>query len=58
MFLPPRYVVVDDNPRHLSAILRAFQELGAPCLGLTYKPEVDLDSNHFKAFEYYSWTCI
>lgn len=48
MFLPPRYVVVDDNPNHLGAILLAFQRIGAPCLGLTYKPDEDLDSTHFK----------
>lgn len=48
MFLPPRHVVVDDNPRHLTAILNAFQELGAPCLGLTYKPDENLDSIHFR----------
>ena len=48
MFLPPRHVVVDDNPRHLNAILDAFQELGAPCLGLTYKPDEDLDRSHFR----------
>ena len=48
MFLPPRYIVVDDNPEHLGAILNAFQELGAPCLGITYKPDEDLDGGLFK----------
>ena len=36
IFPPPRFVVVDDKKDHLSAILGAFQELGAPCLGLHY----------------------
>ena len=48
MFTPPRFVVVDDKPDHLTAILKAFQALGAPCLGVTYDPEHELDSRHFR----------
>ena len=40
MFSPARIVVLDDKPEHLAAIQDAFQELGAPCLGLKYDPEV------------------
>ena len=48
MFTPPRFVVVDDKPDHLTAILNAFQALGAPCLGVIYDPEHDLDCQHFR----------
>ena len=48
MFTPPRFVVVDDNPDHLKAILDVFQELGAPCLGIAYDPERELDRLDFK----------
>lgn len=48
MFTPPRFVVVDDNPDHLTAILNVFQELGAPCLGVAYDPERELDKRNFK----------
>ena len=43
IFTPPRFVVVDDNPQHLDAILNVFQELGSPCLGVTYEPDKGLD---------------
>ena len=48
MFTPPRFVVVDDKPDHLTAVLNVFQELGAPCLGITYDPERGLDKRNFK----------
>ena len=48
MFTPPRFVVVDDKPDHLTAVLDVFQELGAPCLGITYDPERGLDKRNFK----------
>ena len=46
MFTPPRFVVIDDKPEHLDAILDVFQELGAPCQGVTYDPEHGLDNRH------------
>ena len=48
MFTPPRFVVVDDSPEHLTAILNAFQTLGTPCLGVEYDPEHELERRHFK----------
>ena len=48
IFTPPRFVVVDDNPKHLDAILNVFQGLGSPCLGVTYDPDKDLDKTNFK----------
>ena len=46
MFTPPRFVVSDDKPEHLDAILNVFQELGAPCQGVTYDPEHGLDNRY------------
>ena len=48
MFTPPRFVVVDDKPDHLTAVLDVFQKLGTPCLGITYDPERELDRQNFE----------
>lgn len=48
IFTPPRFVIVDDDAQHLDAILNVFQELGSPCLGVTYEPEKGLDKTNFK----------
>ena len=48
MFTPPRFVVVDDKPEHLTAILDVFQKLGTPCLGVTYDPEHELEARSFE----------
>ena len=48
MFAPPRFVVVDDNAKHVAGILDALQALGAPGLGVIYDPETGLDSRHFE----------
>ena len=48
MFTPSRFVVVDDRPEHLTAILNVFQELGTPCLGVEYDPAIPLESRHFR----------
>lgn len=48
MFTPPRFVVVDDNPVHLTAILDVLQKLGTSCLGVTYDPEQELDKQNFE----------
>lgn len=42
IFPAPRFVVVDDNRKHLVAIQRAFQELGAPCLAIHYDEETGI----------------
>ena len=47
MFTPPRFVVVDDKPKHLSAILNVFQKLGTLCLGVAYVPEYELEARSF-----------
>ena len=48
MFTPPRFVVVDDKPEHLTAILNVFQSLGTPCLGVVYDPEYGLEDRSFE----------
>ena len=48
MFTPPRFVVVDDNRDHVTAILSVFQTLGTPCLGVVYDAESGLDGRHFE----------
>ena len=47
MFLPPRFVVIDDKPKHLDAILSVFQELGTSCLGVVFDPERGLENQRF-----------
>ena len=48
MFTAPRFVVVDDNERHLTAIVRIFQLIGSPCMGIRYDAETPFDSRHFR----------
>ena len=48
MFLPPRFVAVDDNRKHLNAILDVFQSLGSPCLGVVFDPAHELDKQRFE----------
>jgi hypothetical protein len=48
MFTPSRFVVVDDNEKHLTAIVRIFQLIGSPCLGIRYEAETPLDSRYFR----------
>lgn len=45
MFTPARFVVVDDRPDHLTAILDVFQAIGTPCRGIIYSPERGLVRN-------------
>ena len=47
MFTPPRFVLVDDRPEHLTAIQDVFQKLGAPCLGIAYDPKRKLEARSF-----------
>ena len=48
MFTPARFVVVDDNPKHLDAILDVFQKLGTPCQGVAYDAEREFDSRYLQ----------
>jgi hypothetical protein len=48
MFTPSRFVVVDDNEKHLTAIVKIFQLLGCPCMGIRYEAETPLDSRYFR----------
>lgn len=41
-------MVVDDNPEHLRAITKTFDQMGSPCLGLVFDPEQALDPQHFR----------
>ena len=47
MFLPPRFVVIDDNREHLKAIQDVFQTLGTSCLGVVFDPERGLEDQRF-----------
>lgn len=47
MFLPPRFVAVDDKLDHLTAIRDAFQSQGADCLCLHFDPEHELAASAF-----------
>lgn len=49
MFSPPRFVVVDDEKKHLDAIAEALQILGSVCARMHYKIEEDLPAGPFKA---------
>ena len=44
----PRIIAIDDKPEHLKPLLEAFQQLGAPSLGLLYDPQRGLDRQHFR----------
>lgn len=48
IFSAPRFVVVDDKVEHLNAIVKTFQELGTPCLGIHYKQEEGVEDKHFR----------
>lgn len=48
MFAPTRFVVVDDKPEHLRAIVNTFQLLGSPCIGIHFSAEAELDPAHFR----------
>lgn len=48
IFSAPRFVVVDDKEEHLLAIVKAFQHLGSPCLGVHYNQETGVDPIHFR----------
>ena len=48
IFSAPRFVVVDDKEEHLLAIVKAFQYLGSPCLGVHYNQESGVDPIHFR----------
>ena len=48
MFTPPRFIVVDDKPDHLTAILDVFRNLGTPCLGIVYDGEQAPDKQSFE----------
>ena len=48
MFTPARFVVVDDNPEHLRAILDVFQFLGTPCQGIEYDAAQEFESRYLE----------
>jgi hypothetical protein len=48
MFAAARFVVVDDNEGHLTAIVKIFQLIGSPCMGIHYVAESPLESRHFR----------
>ena len=49
MFSAPRFVAVDDRPDHLEAIIKTFQVIGSPCMGIRYDPASPPDNIHFRA---------
>lgn len=44
MFTPGRYVAIDDNRDELRLLVDALHELGAPCVGIHYKPDKGVDA--------------
>jgi hypothetical protein len=49
MFTPPRFVVIDDDQKHLDAIVNTIQSLGSVCARVHYKPEQDVPKELFTA---------
>lgn len=41
MLTPPRFVVLDDKPEHLTPIIKAFTSIGTSCIGIPYDEEYD-----------------
>lgn len=48
MFLPARFVVVDDRQEHLQAIVESLQASGTPCHAIRYDATQDIDPLLFK----------
>ncbi|WP_428156299.1 hypothetical protein [Brevundimonas sp.] len=48
MFTPPRFVVVDDKPEHLQAIVTTFRSLGTTCSPILYRPEEDFEGEQLR----------
>ncbi|QOF94928.1 hypothetical protein IFJ82_13980 [Novacetimonas hansenii] len=48
MFAAPRFLAVDDKPKHLEAILETFQRIGAPCMGICFDPSEPLEKTVFR----------
>ncbi|WP_439450766.1 hypothetical protein [Stenotrophomonas sp. ATs4] len=48
MIVAPRFIAVDDKKEHLEAIVSSLQKLGAPCIGVQYDLENDLNASHFR----------
>lgn len=49
MFTPPRFVVIDDDEKHLDAIVATIQSLGSVCARVHYSAEVDVPAELFTA---------
>jgi len=49
MLTPPRFVVLDDKPDHLTPIIEAFTSIGTSCIGVPYDDE---NNNHLTT-DYY-----
>lgn len=49
MFTPPRFVVIDDDPNHLDAIVASIQSLGSVCARVHYSPAQDIPKELFTA---------
>ncbi|MBJ7416803.1 MAG: hypothetical protein JHC88_15355, partial [Niveispirillum sp.] len=48
MMLPaPRFIAIDDKQHHLTGLLGAFQEMGAPCLGIHFTGD-EITADHFR----------
>ncbi|MCW2003095.1 hypothetical protein FHY30_001850 [Xanthomonas arboricola] len=48
MMVAPRFIAVDDKKEHLEAIVSSLQRIGAPCVGVQYDVQNDLDISHFR----------
>lgn len=48
IFSASRFVVVDDNAKHLQAISNAFQQIGTPCIGVQYDLKEQMNPDLFR----------
>lgn len=48
MFVPARFLVIDDKKEHADLIVHAFHRLGSPCIGIHYNSSEGLNREHFR----------
>lgn len=48
MYVPPRFIVVDDKKLHLQAIVDGFQRMGTSCVGIWFNPAEELERDLFR----------
>lgn len=48
IFTAPKFIAIDDKSEHLESIIKSFQQLGSPCIGIQYNPAEELNKEHFR----------